>query len=322
MLHNNKKLIVIIPAYNEAAHIAMVIKDVPRSLDKISEVLVLVSDDGSTDDTVKIAKETKADYIISNKHNMGLGKNFQIAIEKALSLGADIIVNIDGDGQFDAQDIKKLILPIVNNEADMVTGSRFSNKKDSKNVPLIKRFGNYAFTKLINLITKQKFTDTQCGFRAYSKRAALKLNLFGRFTYTQETFIDLAEKEIIIKEVPISVKYFDDRKSHISGNLISYGFKSLAIVANTLRDTQPIMFFGFPGTTLLSLGFVGGLYSFIYWLINHQTTPIKTLFIIAVFFMTFGLMLIIFGLLADMIKRVKKNQEEILYKLKKKEFKK
>lgn len=314
------KLIVTIPSYNESAKIADVIKNIPRNIDHIDDVKILVSDDGSSDDTVNIAKNNGADIVLAHKQNMGLGKNFQTALQKALHSGADIIVNIDGDGQFDPQDIKKLIVPILKKEAHMVTGSRFTSREQAQRVPIVKRLGNYAFTNLINLITKQKFTDTQCGFRAYSKEAALRLNLFGRFTYTQETFMDLVEKEISIKEIPISVKYFEDRKSHISGNLISYGFKSLGIIANTLRDTQPMTFFGFPGASVFSLGFVGAATSLIYWFINHQTTPIKTLFIVSVFFMTFGLLLIIFGLLADMIKRVKKIQEEILYKLKKKEL--
>lgn len=317
-----KKLIVLIPTYNEAEKIKQVIESIPRHIDNIDEVLVLLADDGSKDDTVNIAREAGADFIISRKQNLGLGKNFQLGLEKALLKGADIIVNIDGDGQFDPQDIKRLIMPILYKEAEMVTGSRFASREESKRVPFVKRLGNYAFTNLINIITKQKFTDTQCGFRAYSKKAALKLNLYGRFTYTQETFIDLVEKELIIKEIPIAVKYFENRKSHISGNLINYGFKSLAIIANTLRDTQPMTFFGFPGASIFTIGVIGAAMSLMYWIIRHQTTPIKTLLIASVFFMTFGLLLIIFGLLADMIKRVKKNQEEILYKLKKQDLNK
>lgn len=316
-----KKLIVMIPAYNEEEKIAGVIKSIPRNIDNIGQVLILVADDGSKDDTVNVSKKAGADFVSSNKQNLGLGKNFQAAIEKSLSLGADIIVNIDGDGQFDAQDIKRLIKPILNNDAEMVTATRFSDKENAKRVPAIKRFGNYAFTKLINLITQQKFTDTQCGFRAYSKKAALSLNLFGTYTYTQETFINLVENEMPIQEVPIKVKYFEGRKSHISGNLINYGFRSLGIIVNSTRDMKPLEFFGVPGLLFFIIGVAGGLYSFVYWAIHLATSPIKTLLLISIFFTLFGLLFIIFGLLADMIKRVKITQEKILLHIKKESLK-
>ncbi|MBU1202528.1 glycosyltransferase family 2 protein [Patescibacteria group bacterium] len=314
------KLIIQIPAYNEEKTIADIIKNIPKNIDNIDKIEILVMDDGSSDQTANLSRQAGANYVFSRKKNIGLGNNFKSGIDATLKLGADIIVNIDGDGQFDPQDIPKLVKPIVEKEAQMVTGSRFLDKNTSKNVPWLKRMGNKYFSKLISQITGQKFSDTQCGFRAYSKEAALQLNLFGKFTYTQEAFIDLAEKGIKIVEVPIAVKYFKERKSKISGNLIFYGFRSLGIIANTTRDTQPLSFFGVPGLLLFVFGFAGGLFSFVYWIIYLVTTPIKTLFIVSVFFMTFGTLLIIFGLLADMIKRVKKTQEKILYHLRKKEF--
>jgi len=308
-----------IPAYNEEKSISKVISSIPKKIEGISKIETIVVDDGSKDNTVLVAEKAGA-RVFTNGKNKGLGRNFRRGIEKALSLKADIIVNIDGDGQFDADDIHKLVRPILAGKADMVTGSRFLDKKTAKKVPFVKRWGNRRFTNLVNRITKKKFSDTQCGFRAYSKEAALRLNLFGNFTYTQEVFIDLVSKGLVIKEVPIKVKYFDSRSSHISSNLSKYGFKSLGIIAKATRDTQPLTFFGLPGLIVFSLGFLGGVYSFIYWLINLLTTPIRTLFSLSVFFMIFGLSLIILALIADMMKRINLTQEEILYKLKKKEF--
>jgi glycosyltransferase involved in cell wall biosynthesis len=318
------KIIVMIPAYNEAANIGRVIKGVPRKINGIAEVEVMVMDDHSSDETSLVAKEAGAEYVFRQKQNVGLGINFKKGIDIALKLGADIIVNIDGDGQFNPKDIEKLVRPILHQEADMVTCSRFLNPEMTKNMPWSKKWGNKRFTNLISRITGEKFTDTQCGFRAYSREAALRLNLKGKFTYTQEVFIDLVEKGMRIKEVPCEVRYFDGRKSAISdggfaGLVKGYGFKSLGIIAKATRDTQPLTFFGFPAAVIFAFGFLGGLFSFVYWLFYHATTPVRTLFNVSVFFMVFGLALGILALIADMLKTIKTSHDEILYRLKRNE---
>jgi len=315
----NGLIIVQIPARNEGKTIAGVIKRIPRKINN-HKIKVLVINDASDDDTAKIAKSAGADYVFNRKVSEGLGAVFKTGIDTCLKLGADIIVNIDADNQFNPEDTPKLVLPILNNEADMVTASRFLKPELTKNMPWIKKWGNKRFTKLISKITGQKFTDTQCGFRAYSREAALRLNLKGKFTYTQEVFIDLIEKGMKIKEVPLEVKYFKERNSLISGNLRRYGLKSIAIIGRATRDSQPLSFFGMPGLILFILGAIGGGFSFIYWLFTHTTTPIKTLFNLSVFFTISGIALIVLGLLADMLKTVKSSQDEILYKLKKHEL--
>jgi len=317
-----KTLIVQIPAYNEEKTIAKVIKDIPRKIRGIDEVKVLVSDDHSTDNTIDEAEDAGADYILPHKHNQGLGRNFKHAIDKCLELGADIIVNIDADGQFNPKDIPKLIRPIREHEADMVTCSRFLSPEMTKNMPLLKRFGNKMFVLLINSLIGQKFSDTQCGFRAYSREAALRLNINGKFTYTQEVFIDLVGKNLKIKEIPLEVKYFEERKSHISSDLISYGLKSLGIIARATRDSKPLSFFGSPGIAIFLLGLLGAAFSFFYWLEYRTSSPVKTLSNVSTFFMIFGVSLCILGLMADMMKTLKRNQDEILYRMKKNEYKK
>jgi glycosyltransferase involved in cell wall biosynthesis len=310
------KVIVMIPAYNEEKTIGKVIEGIPREISGVSEVRVMVMDDCSPDGTIEAAKRAGADHIFKQKQNAGLGRNFKKGIDCALRLGADIIVNIDADGQFDSRDVVKIIQPILKHEADMVTCTRFANPEMTKNMPWIKKWGNRRFTNLVNRITGKKFTDTQCGFRAYSREAALRMNLNGKFTYTQESFIDLVEKGMVIKEIPLEVKYFKERNSKVSGNLSKYGFRSLGIIAKTTRDTQPLTFFGLPAIIIFGLGFAGGLASFIYWIIEHATTPVKTLFQVSVFFMIFGLLLFILGLVADMLRTIKRSQDEILYRLK------
>lgn len=312
-------IIVQIPAKNEEKTIAGVIKNIPRSINN-HKVKILVINDASTDNTAKIAKNAGADYIFNRKVSEGLGAVFKTGIDTCLKLGADIIVNIDADGQFNPGDIPKLVMPILKNEADMVTASRFLKPELTKNMPYIKRWGNRRFTKLISKITGKKFTDTQCGFRAYSREAALRLNLKGKFTYTQEVFIDLVEKGMKIKEIPLEVKYFKERNSLISGNLRKYGLKSIAIIGRATRDTQPLTFFGMPGLILFILGAIGGAFCFFYWLTHLMTTPIKTLLNLSIFLTIAGISLIVLALVADMLKTLKQNQEEILYKLKKKEL--
>lgn len=315
-----QKIIVMIPAFNEEATIADVVKGVPRTINGVGVCEVMVLDDHSTDETPKKAREAGAEHVFRHKHNVGLGRNFKKGIELALKLGADIIVNIDADGQFNPKDIPELVRPLLKQEADMVTCSRFLDETKTKNMPWAKKWGNRRFTNLISRITGEKFTDTQCGFRAYSREAALRLNLKGKFTYTQEVFIDLVEKGMRIKEVPCEVTYHEKRQSMISGNLRRYGFKSLGIIAKATRDTRPLTFFGFPAVIIFLLGIIGGIIALIYWLINHVTTPVRTLFQVAIFFMIFGLVLGILALVADMLKRINTTQEEILYRIKKAEL--
>lgn len=312
-------MVVMIPCYNEERTLLQVIKKIPRKIPGILKVEPLVIDDGSTDNTAKIARKLKV-KLVSHFKNEGLGVTFRTGIDEALKMKADILTNIDADMQFNPLDIPKLVKPIVNGEADMVTATRFKDKKlIPKNMPRLKKIGNWGFTKLMNFLTGQKFTDTQCGFRAYSKEAALHLNLFGRFTYTQEVFIDLVNKGIKISEVPVEVKYFRQRKAKVSQSLLQYGLRALIIILRTFRDYKPLVFFGLPGLIVFGIGLLFSFYFAAFWLINRQTTPVKTYGSVGAVGLVFGLLLIILALIADMFKRMRKNQEEILYKLKARE---
>lgn len=312
------KLIIIIPAYNEVRTIGKVIGGIPKNIEKIAKVDILVIDDGSTDHTAEIAKEAGV-LVISHASNEGLGATFSDGVDEALKLGADIIVNIDADDQFNSNDIPKLITPILNGEADVVTGTRFKEKREIPNMSKMRKLGNAFFVSLINWLTSSKFTDTQCGFRAYSREAALRLNLFGGFTYTQEVLLDLLGKGQRIEEVPVNVVYHPGRSSKISGSLFNYGVRALLIILITFRDYYPLKFFGVPGLIIFGAGFVGILYSFIFWLATGYTTPVRMVFFSGAALFIFGLLLIILALIADMLKRIRRNQEEILYRIKKDE---
>jgi len=314
------RLIVIIPAYNEAETVGGVIMSIPKVIDGIDKIEILVVNDGSSDNTAEIAKEAGAS-VISHLTNEGLGTTFSDGINQALKMGADMIVNMDADDQFDANDIPALVKPILDGRAGMVTGSRFKNGQKIPNMSVSRKLGNRFFVWLINILTSEKFTDTQCGFRAYSREAALRLNLFGGFTYTQEVLLDLLGKGQRIEESPVKVVYHFGRKSRISGSLFNYGIQALMIILRTFRDYYPLKFFGLPGLIISGLGFIGALYSFVFWFVTGHTTPVKTLFFSTITLLILGFLMIILALVADMLKRIRHNQEEILYRLKKKDYK-
>jgi glycosyltransferase involved in cell wall biosynthesis len=309
------KLLIIIPAYNEEKTIGFVLDRIPKTFKGISKRDILVIDDGSKDRTSLIAKD-KGAKVISHIKNKGVGAAFKTGVEYAIDHEYDIMVNMDGDGQFNPEDISKLIKPIIDKKAAFVTATRFSHGRRHRS--RLRNMGNKFFTKLICSLIGEKFTDTQCGFRAYKREALLKLNVMGDFTYTQEVFIDLAHKNIKMMEVPVKVYPRKAGRSRVAKNVISYGVRALKIIIRSYRDYKPFTFFGLPGIILGSIGLVIYFICFIYYLIFTRTTPIKTLFSVGTVSLFIGLILVIIALLADMLDRQRKMQEEILYRLRKK----
>ena len=246
------KLVVLVPAFNEEENIEKTIRSIPQKIIGIDEVKILVIDDGSTDKTMDKAMNGGAYRVVSHTTNTGVGAAFMTGIRNAISMNADIVVAVDADSQFDSNQIPELISPILNNQADVVIGSRFKEGKP-KNIPRIKYLGNKIFTRIVSNLVQQKFTDTQTGFRAYSKKALLNVSVVNDFTYTQEVLIDLKFKGMQITEVPISVKYDDKRKSRVVKNIFSYSSKVLAIITRTLVFHRPMFSF-----TILAGVFCGG----------------------------------------------------------------
>lgn len=307
-----RSIAVVIPALNEEAQIGEVIGAMPDFVDH-----VIVVDDGSTDDTVKIAEGLGA-ITVSHKSNLGVGAAFQTGVNTALKMNVDIMVNIDADGQFNPADIIKLVEPVLEEKADFVTASRFIDKAYHPKMSRVKFMGNRFMSRFISRLTRQKFHDVSCGFRAYSRETLQRLNLFGDFTYTQETFIDLAFKGITILEVPIHVRgQREHGKSRVASNLFRYGFQTLKIIIRTFRDNKPFRLFGSFSlvTFLVGLGFA--IFLGIHYLRAGQFTPHKWAGFAAGFLWVVTLLLLLIGFVLDMFARMRRNQEEILFELKK-----
>ena len=277
------------PALNEEATIASVIERIPRSVDGVDQVEVVVVDDGSTDKTVELSRQGGA-HVVSHPQNLGVGKAFATGIDAALKLGADIIVNMDSDGQFSPEDIPTLIRPILEECYGFVTCTRFGNPEYVPKMPWIKKWGNRMMCRLVNrIIWNAKFTDVSCGFRAYSRDTALRLNLFGGFTYTQESFIDLAAKEIRMTEVPLKVRGVREfGKSRVASNLWNYAFQTVPIIARAMRDTRPLMFFGILALVFLVVGAVQAAFISAWWLVTGHTSPWTSLITISTGFIILG----------------------------------
>lgn len=306
------------PALNEEEVLAEVIRSLPKKIEGIEKIKTLVIDDGSTDNTAKIAKTNGAD-VVSHNSNKGVGSAFQSAVKYALENNTDILVSIDADRQFNSDQIPEMIQLILKNKADMVTGNRFS-KGMPENMPKSKYWGNKQMSKLISLITSQKLTDVSCGFRAYSREALMRLNLFGAFTYTQETIMDMIFKELRIVEFPVDIVYFKNRKSRVAGNILNYAIRTSKIILRTLRDYKPMWFFGGMGGVSMIIGSIFETSLLIHYFLRGSFTPYKSLGFVGLGFLIFGLMLLVVGLLADMFNRVRINQERIIYELKKDKY--
>lgn len=287
------KLIAIIPAYNEESTISDVIKSTSCFVDE-----VLVINDGSMDKTSEVARNAGA-TIVDNIVNRGLGKTIKRGYEEAIKRGADIVVQIDSDGQYDPEEIPKLIKPILDNKADLVLGSRLENLK--YDMPWLKRRGNKAFTWLLRRLTGADIWDGQTGFRAARKEVFETIELNGDFTYTQEMIVKTAKEGWRIANVPVNFYQRRSGESRLMSGPLSYAWRAGIIIFRTMRDYDPLKFFGLPGIILTVAGiFLGSaiVYKFtLVGFIGHTPAVILTALLIMS-----GIQLSFLALMADMRK--------------------
>lgn len=309
------KLVITIPAYNEEKTIAGVIAEIPREIEGLEAVEILLIDDGSTDGTVEKAREAGADNILSHKKNEGLGVTFKDGLEAALEMGADIIVNTDGDGQYNSLEIGSLVKPILEDKADIVLGYRDIDSLDF--MPKGKKIGNKIATLLTSMVSSMPIKDAQSGFRAFSREAALRMNLSGKYTYVQETIIEAKYKGLKIEQIPIEFRPRQG-ESRLIPNLPTYAHRAGAIILGTYWRHHSLKIFSFVGTLLIIIGVALGAIT-IFHLTRDGTISGYTLTAVsAAVLVIFGLQAIILGLFNNAIRSQRLLQEEILYWLKKK----
>ena len=311
---HNHKLVIYMPALNEAANIQKVIANLPHSLTGIKSIQVLVVDDGSTDKTAELARASGA-QVVSHGKNRGVGAAFHSAVQFALENEADILVGIDADGQFDPAEIPALIKPILDKRADMVVGNRFTYGIPV-NMSRLKYWGNRKVAQMISNITGQRFQDVSCGFRAYNRESLLRLNIFGEFTYTHETILSLMYQGLQVLEYPIKVKYFPERKSRVAGSIFLYATQTSKIILRVLLDYRPIRVFGSFGSFCMVSGIGFEVFLMAHYFLTGTFTPYKSTGFIGLGFVIFGLLILIIALIADMLNRVRINQDKLLYELK------
>ncbi len=312
------KLIVMIPAYNEEKTIGKVISEIPRQIENIEKVEVLVVDDGSTDRTFQEAKEANADYFVRNNMNMGLAYTFQRGLDIALKLGANIIVNTDADNQHNQKEIPKLIKPILNGEADIVSGNRQVEKLD--HMVAVKKYGNILGSRFVRKVSGSEIKDASSGFRAYSKEAALRLFITSKHTYTHQSLIQAKNKKLRVVEIPVEFRKRDG-ESKLIKSIPSHIKKSVSTIIRTVLMYNPMKVLGYIGGILIFLGLIPMVrWVYLSYIIRDGGMHIQSL-LLGLLLMVFGGLSVLLGFLSDLIAMNREHLEEILYRIKKIELK-
>ncbi len=310
------KLIIQIPCYNEERTLGITLAALPRQLPGIDEIEWLIVNDGSRDGTVEVAKACGVDHIVSFRHNRGLAKAFMAGLEASLKAGADIIVNTDADNQYCADDIPKLIQPILESRAEIVIGARpiadiqhFSPTKKQ-----LQKFGSW----VMRVVSGTKVADAPSGFRAFSREAAMRMNVFNEYTYTLETIIQAGQKGMAMMSVPIRTNG-DLRPSRLVKSIPSYIKQSLLTIVRISLTYKPLRSFAILGSVPFALGFGLGVRWLLLLLTGTPRTHIPSL-ILAAILMLIGFQLWILGLVAELMGVNRKLLEDIQFRLRRTEF--
>ncbi len=306
------KLIIQIPAYNEEISLPLTLSSIKREYEGIDRVEILVIDDGSTDRTKYIAEDYGVEHILSLKGNMGLAKAFTLGLQRCIEEGADIIVNIDADNQYNADDIDKLIWPIVNNQADIVIGTRPIDR--IKHFSFLKKFLQKVGSKTVRLLSSTGTEDAPSGFRAFSRKAAMMMNVFDNYTYTIETIMQSKAKGLTIECVPIRTNS-GFRKSKLVKNIFSYVKNSAFTVLRMFIIYRPFRFFAIIGGFLFLLGCLIWLRFFWYFLHGSGNGNLQSL-IFSTILIVVGFQTAILGVIADLLGINRKLIEDIQIRVK------
>lgn len=310
------KLIIQIPCYNEAETLEIALNALPKHIDGVDEIEYLIINDGSSDDTEKVALEWGVHYIVHFKRNLGLAKGFLAGIDSALRHGADIIVNTDADNQYCGTDIEKLIQPILNREADIVIGERPINEiqEFSWIKKKLQRFGSY----VVRVASKTDIPDAPSGFRAYSRKAAMRVNVHNEYTYTLETIVQAGRNKMAITSVPVNTNP-ELRESRLMNSIFGYIKKSVLTILRAVLMYKPLQVFTMLGSMAILAGVAIGVRFLIYYFQGNGGGHIQSL-ILATMMIIIGSQTFVTGLQADIISANRKLLEDIQFRVKKLEL--
>lgn len=312
--NNVMKLLIQIPCYNEAGTLPQTIADLPIAIPGISQIETLVVDDGSDDDTAVVAANLGVDHIIRHPHNQGLARAFQSGLDTCLRLGADIIVNTDADNQYPGRYITELVAPILAQQADIVVGNR--QVAQIEHFSPIKKALQHLGSWTVRSLSGTDVPDAPSGFRAYSREAALRLNILTRYSYTLETIIQAGKQGLSIVSVPVETNP-PKRPSRLQRNMWHFIKAQAGTIVRIYAFYEPLRTFGYLALPFLLTGL--GLWTrfgFIYLSGQGAGRFIQSV-TIGTGLLLVGVLILLFGIQADISSKHRQLTQEMLYRLKK-----
>lgn len=310
------KLFIQIPCYNEAKTLPVTLAALPTFIPGITDIKILVIDDGSEDDTAEVAREQGVDYIVRLTKNKGLANGFMTGLDACLRLGADIIVNTDADNQYHGSDIARLVEPILSGKADLVIGDR--NTQAIGHFSWSKKKLQHLGSWVVRQVSDTQVPDATSGFRALSREAALHMNVLSRFTYTLETIIQAGKKNLAVAHVPVRTNK-KMRDSRLFSSNWSYIKKSIATITRIYTMYEPMKMFSYIGGIIMGGGILIGLRFLYFYFVSGGAGHIQSLILAAVLLIV-GFQVFVMGLLADLIGSNRQLIENALYRLRKMEM--
>lgn len=307
------KLIIQIPCYNEAEILAIALNDLPTHIDGIDKIEYLIINDGSHDNTVEVAKNWGVHYVVNFRKNRGLAKGFMAGLDACLRNGADIIVNTDADNQYNGDDIEKLVRPIIEGKTDIVIGARPIDQTEHFS-PLKKKLQHLG-SWVVRKASKTDIPDAPSGFRAYSREAAMRLNVTNEYTYTLETIVQAGRERIPMESVPIRTNA-ELRPSRLFSSMFGYVKKSMLTIIRAYAAYKPLAFFTFIGSIPFSIGLLIGIRFLVFMAMGQSGGHIQSL-ILSSTLLTLGFMTFVVGFLSDILSSIRKILEDVQYHVRK-----
>ena len=310
------KLIIQIPCFNEAETLEVTLNDLPKHIDGIDEIEYLIIDDGSHDNTAEVAKKWGVHYVVRLRRNKGLAKGFMAGLDACLKNGADIIVNTDADNQYCGADIETLVRPILDKKAHIVIGERPIDDTEHF-TPLKKKLQHFG-SWVVRKASKTTIPDAPSGFRAYSREAAMRINVINDYTYTLETIVQSGREKMAVMSVPIRTNP-ELRESRLFHSMWGYIKKSMLTIVRTYLMYRPLYFFFMLGSILALVGVGFFVRYFVFFCSGEGGGHLQSL-ILASTLLIVGFQTIVVGLLGDVISANRKILQDVQYHVRKMDY--